>query len=276
MFDFGMDQNQTGHAAGALVLAALAVVALRRAWRAGDSLPAAWLAVAAGLAAGGAFAAARGFPGEVPAEAVPWLAPERLVRAWAVASLVLAGLVFLSAHWVRDALGRWAWRAAGLAALGAAVGLTAAWFGEELPAEARRWAVREAIARAAGLAALLLLAVACWTRDPHGPPRSRWALRWLTPALLAGAVGLFVEWFGPDVLPADVRGWLDRWNAADRRRVGGGGMRGHRPGGPADRPAGGWSSSRRSQARRAAAAPPPPRPLPVATRLPDEPRAGIQ
>jgi len=199
----GLSTAQIGHLAGALFLGLFGLSALRRAARAGNLLPALWIAVAIGLLAGCLFVVARGFPDQVPDWLQPWTDADRLTRAAAVAILLGCSFVMLSAHWVRGAFARLAWRFAGLGLAAIAMWLASGWFADQVPDEARAWTGRTVVVRGVVVLALLAVAGAFWMRDARGVPHSLWFGRALTPATIAVAIILAVRWFGP-AIPAEV------------------------------------------------------------------------
>lgn len=193
---------QIGHLAGALFLALFGLSALRRVTQAPGMIPAVWIAVALDLLAGSVLVAARGFPDQVPVELRPWTVPDRLLRAAVVLGLLGCAVTFMSAHWVRRPSGRMVFRLLGMLLLGMAVWLSAGWFADELPEEARVWAARPIVTRALTVLGLLGTATLFWLGDAGEGPHRRWARRALAVPTAGLAVALAARWFGPTVLPA--------------------------------------------------------------------------
>ena len=191
----GLDNHQFAHLAGALFLGLFAVSALRHAKKAGGFYPAIWIALSLGLFAGTSIVVARGFPEELPDFLKPWIDPDRIARLVAVLALFGLSAVLISAYWVRGGLGKFWYRAVGLAIAGLAVWLAVGWFGEEIPDEVRPWTADRVIIRAVVVLGLLALAFALWVRGNWSSAHVRWANRALVPMALMIAVVLASRWF---------------------------------------------------------------------------------
>ena len=197
----GLDTAQIGHLAGALFLALFALSALRRVTRAPGPMPAVWIAISLGLAVGAVLVAARGFPDQIPDELRPWTVPDRLLRAAAVLGLFGCAVTCLSAHWVERPMARLGYRLLGLFLVGTAVWLSAGWFADELPEEARPWAARPVVTRALTVLGMLAVAAMFWMRPADESAHRRWASRTLATPAVGLAVILVIQWFGPSLVP---------------------------------------------------------------------------
>jgi len=201
----GLSTRQLAFLAGVLFFGLFAASAMRRAGRAGGAWAAVWGSAAVALAAAALYVAGRGMGHELPAWLAPFTQQEPVQRAAAVGVLGCWAFIFLSAHWVNDALAKWLCRVAGLGCLGVAAWLTATWFADDIPAEAKPWATTDILLLVGAALGLLLLAVALWVKGRFRPPHVRWAYRSLAPVALGGLALLAHDRFAAEI-PAD---WQD-------------------------------------------------------------------